>query len=178
MSSSPFQKLIWREMAGARVQSGRRTKPAGLAPSRGARGFLSVDSSAKLFPAARGAHEYVAALVERGSRRAPHFGDFHQAEPTWSATVGDRVYSGARTLPHSRANARVCPKARCISPRASRIGSPTREPARRPCASLTGCAIGRRPSPLPSELPTEDARGRRRPVDPSAPLSSLRTEPA
>src|SRR5277367_1888597 len=104
MSSSPFQKLIWREMAGARVQSRRRTKPGGLAPPRGARRFLSVDSSAKLFSAARGAHEYVAALVERGSRRAPHFGDFHQAEPTRSATASTAA-SGPLSL--LRANARV-----------------------------------------------------------------------
>jgi len=121
-------------------------------------------------------HESVAVLAERGRRRAPRFGGFHQAEPTRSATVGDRVYSGVRS--YERTRARFCPKARCISPRASRIGSPTREPARRPCASLTGYAIGRRPSPPPSELPTEDARGRRRPVDPSTPPSSLRTEPA
>src|ERR1700688_231111 len=70
----------------SRVHGRRRTRPFEFAPPRGARIFLNVDSSAKLFPAARGAHEYVAALVERGSRRAPHFVDFHQAEPTRSAT--------------------------------------------------------------------------------------------
>src|SRR5271163_2880674 len=38
----------------------------------------------------------VAALAERGRRRASHFPSFNQAGPTRSATVGDGVYSGAR----------------------------------------------------------------------------------
>ena len=45
-----------------------------------------------------GGREIVAALAERGRRRAPHFLKFDQAEPTRSATVSDRVYKGALTF--------------------------------------------------------------------------------
>src|SRR5271155_1012044 len=49
-------------------------------------------------------HEYVAALAERGRRRAPRFGRFHQAEPTRSATAST---AASGPLPLLRADSRA-----------------------------------------------------------------------